>query len=313
MNADEFDLTMDDGGSVHVYRWTPKGEVRAVVQIAHGMAEHSARYSRLAEVLVEQGYAVWSHDHRGHGRTVTAVQDLGHFADEDGYGRLVSDLLAVRNAIGRNDDPAIGDTKVGLFAHSMGTFATQAALALRPPAPWDAVILSGSDAPRGKGVSALRQVAAFERRRHGKRGRSTLVDALAFGPYNAGFRPNRTKSDWLSRDPREVDAFIADPLTGFRLTNQSWVDFLDTRIRVARTGFTGVSPKDLPILLLAGDRDPVGRGGAGVRQLQAQLRSAGMTKVEAKLYPDARHELVNETNRDEVHADVLAFLAVTLG
>lgn len=311
---DGFDLLMDDGAAVRVYRWRPEGRARGVVQVTHGMAEHSGRYVRLAEVMVGAGYAVWAHDHRGHGRSVTSDEDLGHFGDEGGFERVLSDLIAVRDEIGRDlDGDGRGAVRVALFAHSMGTFFSQAALALRPPARWDAVVLAGSDAPGGVLIEALFQAARVERRRAGGRGRSAVLDALVFGLYNAGFRPTRTGSDWLTRDQVEVDAFLADPRTGFWLTNQAWVDFLGGRRQVAGAGFALVSPKDLPILLIAGDRDPVGRKGAGMRTLATQLRAGGLLDVEVRLYPDARHELLNETNRDEVHADVVAFLDRAIG
>jgi alpha-beta hydrolase superfamily lysophospholipase len=312
MRFDEFDLPMADGVAVHVRRWRPDGEPRAVVQIAHGMAEHSGRYARLAGVLVDAGHAVWAHDHRGHGRTARTDDDLGHFADEDGFALVVDDLLAVRSDLGREGQDGAG-RPVALFAHSMGTFVSQAALALRPPSPWDAVILAGSDAPGGLSYRAFLQTAKVERRLHGPRRRSTTLHELAFGPYNIAFRPTRTDSDWLSRDADEVDRFLADPRTGFHFTNQAWVDFIGGREHVAHTGFDALDPKDLPILLIAGDKDPVGRKGKGVRMLADQLRGAGLGDVEVRLYPGARHELVNETNRDEVHADVLEFLERTLG
>jgi alpha-beta hydrolase superfamily lysophospholipase len=312
MRADELDLTMTDGVAVHVRRWRPDGDPRAVVQITHGMAEHSGRYARLAGVLVGAGYAVWAHDHRGHGGTARSDDDLGHFADHHGFERVVDDLLEVRAELGGQGQDGAGPP-VALFAHSMGTFISQAALALRSPSPWEAVILTGSDAPGGLAYRAFLQVARVERRRQGPRGRSAILDALAFDPYNMAFRPTRTDSDWLSRDDTEVDLFLADPRTGFPLTNQAWVDFIAGREQVAHAGFGAVAPKDLPVLLIAGEKDPVGRKGKGVRMLADQLGRAGMRDVELRLYPGARHELVNETNRDQVHADVLSFLDRTLG
>jgi alpha-beta hydrolase superfamily lysophospholipase len=312
MRFDEFDLTMADGVAVHVRRWRPDGAPRAVVQITHGMAEHSGRYARLAGVLVGAGYAVWAHDHRGHGQTARSDDDLGHFADDDGFERVVDDLLEVRAELGRTGQDGDG-RKVALFAHSMGTFISQAALALHPPSQWESVVLAGSDAPGGLSYEAFLQAARVERRLHGPRARSSTLHALAFGPYNIAFRPTRTDSDWLSRDTDEVDRFLADPRTGFDLTNQAWVDFMGGREHVAHVGFDAIHPKDLPILLLAGDKDPVGRKGKGVRELAELLVAAGMVDVEVTLYPDARHELINETNRDEVHADVLAFLERTIG
>ncbi len=312
MRTDEFDLVMDDGVTVHVHRWEPGTAPRAVVQISHGMAEHVGRYTRLAEALVAEGYEVWAHDHRGHGGTALTDADLGHFADHDGFDRIVADLLAVRTEIDRAALERAGQ-RVALFAHSMGTFVTQSALALHPPAPWDAIILAGSDTPGGLPITAFHQVARLERLRIGGRGRSTLLDRLAFEPYNRAFRPTRTGSDWLTRDTAEVDRFVADPRAGFLFTTQAWSDFMAGRERVAATGFGAVQPKDLPILLLSGDRDPVGRMGKGVPQLAEQLREAGMTDVTVTTYPGARHELVNETNRDLVHADIQEFLARTIG
>ena len=312
MRSDELDLAMHDGVPVHVHRWLPETEPRAVVQITHGMAEHAGRYARLAAALVADGYAVWAHDHRGHGGTARTEADLGYFADDDGFDRIVADLLAVRAQISQADEDGAG-RPVALFAHSMGSFVTQSALALHPPAAWDAVILAGSDTPGGLPSTAFHQVARLERLRIGKRGRSTLLDRLAFEPFNRAFRPTRTGSDWLTRDTAEVDQFLADPRTGFLFTTQAWSDFMSGRARIASTGFADVQPKDLPILLLTGDRDPVGRMGKGVPQLAGQMRGAGLTNVQVTIYPGARHELVNETNRDLVHADIQAFLARTIG
>ena len=252
------------------------------------------------------------HDHRGHGRTARSDDDLGFFAEEAGFERVVADLLAVRAEIGCSG-PDGAAAPVALFAHSMGSFIAQSALTLHPPSPWRAVVMAGSDTPGGLPISALRQVARVERRRQGARGRSPLVDGLAFRPYNAAVRPTRTGSDWLSRDTTEVDTFISDPRTGFLFTNQAWLDFLGGREQVARLGFESVAPSDLPILLLSGDRDPVGRTGVGVPELSDQLRSGGLTDVGMTLYPGARHELVNETNRAQVTTDILTFLHRTLG
>ena len=312
MRSDEFDLAMDDGVTVHVRRWQPETEPRAVVQVTHGMTEHTGRYGRFAAALVADGYAVWAHDHRGHGGTAPAEADLGYFADEHGFDRIVSDLLAVRAEIGRQGGEGAG-RQVALFAHSMGSFITQSALAQHPPSAWDAVILAGSDTPGGPPTTAFHQVAKLERLRLGKRGRSTLLDKLAFGPFNRAFRPTRTGSDWLTRDTAEVDQYLADPRTGFLFTTQAWVDFMSGRCRIASTGFGAVRPKDLPILLLTGERDPVGRMGKGVPQLAGQLREAGLTDVQVITYPGARHELLNETNRDLVVADIQVFLARTIG
>jgi alpha-beta hydrolase superfamily lysophospholipase len=191
----------------------------------------------------------------------------------------------------------------------MGSFLALDALVHRGASRWDAVILSGTDAVGGPLAAAGKQVARLERLRQGPLGKSAVLSFLSFGSFNAAFKPARTPFDWLSRDAAEVDKYVADPWCGFRITNQSWVDFLDGMVRTGRDGYRTIAPKSLPIHLLAGERDPVGKAGAGVRKLAGQLRDAGLTAVTETLYPEARHEMINETNRDEVTRDVLAFFA----
>lgn len=302
MRADTFSLPARDGASLHVHRWLPDGEVRAIVQIAHGMAEHGARYGRFAEALTAAGYAVYADDHRGHGKT-TSDADLGHFGDEDGWALVVSDLRAL-TAHARAAHPGV---KLVFFGHSMGSFFLQWLLQ-KHGAELDAAILSGSNAPGSILERLGGGVARLERARTGKRGKSALLNFLSFGSFNDAFKPARTDFDWLSRDPAEVDAYIADPRCGHLCTNQLWVDLLGGLHGIALGGF-GNLRKDLPLYLFAGDRDPVSKGGKGVRELHDRFKSAGLTDVSLRLYADGRHEMLNETNRDEVTADVLKFLA----
>jgi alpha-beta hydrolase superfamily lysophospholipase len=309
MTTDSFILPRD-GVSLFIHRFLPSDgkEPTAIVQIAHGMAEHAARYERFAGALTSAGYAVYANDHRGHGRTA-ADADLGHFGDEDGWGKMVGDLCALADHL-RATHPG---KKLYLFAHSMGSFLALDALVHRGAANgsgrWDKVVLSGSDAPGGALPAAGRQAAKLERLRQGKRGKSALLSFLSFGSFNGPFKPARTPFDWLSRDPLEVDKYVADPHCGFRVTNQSWVDFLGGLIAIGKDGYGGVRPKTLPILIFSGQRDPVGKAGEGVKKLVEQLRDGGLTEVTERLYPEGRHEMLNETNRDEVTRDVLAFLA----
>jgi alpha-beta hydrolase superfamily lysophospholipase len=301
MRSDTFSLPGRDGAAVHVYRWLPDGEVRAIVQIAHGMAEHAARYARLAEALTAAGYAVYADDHRGHGKTCSEA-DVGHFADRDGWDLVLSDLRALGQRA-REEHPG---KKLVFFGHSMGSFFGQQLLQ-RHWRDYDAMIFSGTNAP-GSVLERLGGGAArLERARGGPRGKSALLSFLSFGSFNDAFKPARTDFDWLSRDPAEVDKYVADPRCGFRCTNQLWVDLLDGLRAIATSGF-GAVRKDLPVHLFSGDRDPVSRGGKGVRELHERLRSAGLTDVSMRLYPEGRHEMLNETNRDEVMRDVLAVL-----
>ncbi len=302
MPTDSFVLERP-GASLFVHRFLPEGEPIGVVQIAHGMAEHAARYARFAAALNEAGYAVYASDHRGHGRTATDAS-LGHFGDDDGWGAMVRDLCALADDV-RARHP---DTSFTLFAHSMGSFMALDALVHEGRSRWDRVILSGSDAVGGPLAKVGKQLAKLERVRGGKEGKSALLSFMSFGSFNAAFKPARTSFDWLSRDEVEVDKYVADPRCGFRITNQSWVDFLEGLYRTGRDGYGSVQPKSLPMLVFAGSRDPVGKAGAGVKKLVEQLREGGLTEVTEKLYPEGRHEMLNETNRDQVTADVLAFL-----
>jgi alpha-beta hydrolase superfamily lysophospholipase len=302
MRADTFTLSARDGASIHVYRWLPDGEVRAIVQIAHGMAEHAARYARFAEALTGAGYVVYADDHRGHGKTASDA-DLGHFGDTHGWDLVTSDLIA----LGKRARTEHAGKKLVYFGHSMGSFFGQTILQ-KHARDYDAMILSATNAPGSVLERAGTAAARLERLRGGVRGKSALLSFLSFGSFNDAFKPARTDFDWLSRDPAEVDKYVADPLCGFRCTNELWVQLLDGLHAIATGGF-GTVPKDFPVHLFAGDRDPVSRGGKGVTELHERLRSAGLTRASIRLYPEGRHEMLNETNRDEVTKDLLAVLS----
>ncbi len=308
MRADTFMLAARDGASIHVHRWLPDAgkDVRAIVQIAHGMAEHGARYGRFAEVLTGAGYAVYADDHRGHGKTCTEA-DVGHFGDRHGWDLVLSDLLALGKKA-RAEQPG---KKLIFLGHSMGSFFGQHILQ-KNARDYDGMVLSGTNAPGSVLERAGGGIARLERLRGGVRGKSALISFLSFGSFNDAFKPARTDFDWLSRDAAEVDKYIADPRCGFRCTNELWVELLDGLRVIATSGF-GAVPKDFPVHLFAGDRDPVSRGGKGVTELHERLVSAGLKNATIRLYPEARHETLNETNRDEVVQDVLAALERMVG
>lgn len=284
MQESTLSVSTRDGNQLHVYRWAPDGAAKAVIQVQHGLAEHAARYRRFAEALTAAGYLVYAADARGSG--LSAAGDYGNWGP-DGWPGWVDDVGRL-NARIKADNPGL---KLVLFGHSMGSFASQHYL-LDHSSDVDAVVLSGSTDVAG------------------------LVDALAgdepadLSAFNAPF-PFRTGFEWLSRDEAEVDAYVADPACGWAAPMPSG---LDTLKRASDAGaVAGVRP-DLPILLVSGDHDPVGGpGGVGVQVVAQRYRDAGVHDVTAILYPAARHELLNETNRDEVTADVLAFLQRTVG
>ena len=286
-----------------IHRWDDLPKPRALVHVVHGMSEHGGRYARLAAALNAAGYAVWAHDHRGHGRNQTPPVGLGHFADAGGWRLVVDDAWAVSEVL----KAAHPELPLVLFAHSMGSFVGQTLIA-EHGAAYRAVVLCGSNGPPGALEGVLRFVAHLQRRALGRRRPGTWLDRLVMGTYNRQFAPNRTRADWLSRDAAEVDRFIADELCGTPLTAQSWVDFLEGKAVLGRADLLGRIPRELPIRLIAGARDPVGENGKGVRRLLATYEAAGLRRVSMKLYEGARHELVNEINREEVSAELIAWL-----
>lgn len=306
MRADHFAFKTADGVELFVYRWLPDDPAgaMAMVQIAHGMAEHGGRYERFAQALTAAGYAVFAPDHRGHGRTARSGDDLGYLADTDGFNRVVEDHLALNGRM-QKDLPG---RPVYLFGHSMGATLAQVYIG-RHGETLRGAILSGTTARQGPLILFALGAARLEMTFRGNRERSPLLTALSFGAFNRPFRPNRTEFDWLSRDAAEVDKYVADPLCGFTCTTSFFCD-LFTGVRIAHAAATYAEvPAGLPILVFSGDQDPVGGFGKSVRQTVAAYREAGCRDVTGKDYPGGRHEMLNETNRDAVTADILAWLA----
>lgn len=303
MQPHQFQFRASDGAIIHVRRWLPDGPPRAVLQIAHGMAEHGGRYGRFAAALAGAGFACYASDHRGHGLTAARPEDLGFFAERDGWRRVLDDLWQLN----RHIDAQHPGLPLIFFGHSMGSFLGQQFMAEHGAALTGA-ILSGSNGPPGPLVTLGRLAAQIERFRLGPRGRSGLLDQLSFGEFNRAFEPARTRFDWLSRDPAEVDAYIADPLCGFVCCTELWCELLANLPRLAAPGMLARVRKDLPLLVVAGAADPVSAGTRGLVRLLDAWREAGLTRVRHVFYPGARHELLNETNRDEVTADILRWL-----
>ncbi|RMF20157.1 MAG: alpha/beta fold hydrolase [Gammaproteobacteria bacterium] len=299
------ELIAEDGHRIPLYVWAPPEEtpVRCVVQITHGMAEHAGRYTRFARFLNSHGAVVVAHDHRGHGRTLRTMTP-GHYGDRNGWQAVCQDLFQVHQHICETwpDRPRF------LFAHSMGSFIAQAAI-MAHPFSLEGLALSGSNREALPRILGALQIARLERWRQGRRGKSALIYHLSFGAFNQRFRPARTDHDWLSSDPDEVDRYLKDPLCGFRCTNETWVQLLKGLSKLfARSGLDAM-PRDLPVLILSGDQDPVGRYGQGPRKLARDLQQAPCGPVTCAFYPAGRHELVNESFRDRVMQDVASWLS----
>jgi len=302
MQAEITTVAAPDGVDVHLHIWRPDeaSTLRGVVVISHGLAEHSARYSRFAEALTAAGFTVYAHDHRGHGRTSTEAEH-GFFAETNGWQRVIDDLGRVIDRA-RKDNPGV---PCALFGHSMGSTIALSWLVGNSQRV-DAAVLAGPTGKVGPLLRVGRVVASVEVRRLGKRGPSKLLNSMAFGAYNKAFKPNRTDFDWLSKDPAEVDAYVADPWCGFIASAQLWVDLLGAQALIQSPAI-GRIRRDLPIYIVAGSRDPVGGQGAQVKSWIKLARGYGLA-VEERMWIDGRHEMLNEVERDKFTADVIAWL-----
>jgi alpha-beta hydrolase superfamily lysophospholipase len=301
MKTADFSFQTEDRASLHVSGWAVDAP-KAVVQVIHGMAEYGSRYARLAAALAAAGYTTYAHDHRGHGKSISDASPPGHIADHDSWNLIVEDAHGVNREIARRH-PGL---PIIVLGHSMGSFVLQQLL-FEHPADMVAAALSGSNGKPPAKAAAGKLLARIERARVGRRNPSRLLTRLTFGDYNKAFAPARTDFDWLSRDSAEVDAYIADPLLGFEVSTETWVDLLTGLDRIADPSNVARVPKGMPLYLFAGDRDPVGDFGKGMRRLHDAYQRAGIADVRLKLYPGGRHESFNETNRQEVTADFIAW------
>jgi alpha-beta hydrolase superfamily lysophospholipase len=289
-------LSAADNHSIPVYLWEPEGEVVGVVQVFHGLGEHAARYQRFANAANQAGFAVCAHDHRGHG---ARAEQAGFFAPEHGWDLLVTDGRQVFEFLRSR----YAGKSIVLLGHSMGSYIAQS-YAMRYGDQLAALILSGSTWPSRLRLFPGRLLAVLESWRHGRRGESALLDKLGFGDFNKRFEPARTELDWLSRDPDEVDLYVADSLCGGPYSTGLWRDLLGGLLEVSKNAALRRIPQNLPILITGGADDPVG-GEIGMSELYSRYAATGHRDVAKKTYAGGRHEMLNETNRDEFTTDLL--------
>jgi alpha-beta hydrolase superfamily lysophospholipase len=295
-------LKVADGIQLVYRRWLPDGNVRGTVQIVHGASEHAGRYARVADALTDRGLAVYAMDLRGHGRTAEST-GVGRFGGT-GVDTVLNDVQALHQVM-TSDHPGVPRILLG---HSMGSIIALAA-AERDGGDLAGLALSG---PIGVAPALTDTISALDAAVAAGMGDQAL-DAL--GAFNQAFEPARTKFDWLSRDPAEVDAYVSDPLCGddIPLTYAYAAGVFGLAVRGVQPEAVAQLPDGLPVLLISGERDPVGGEAATqVTALADALRGRGLP-VEQHVYPDARHEVFNETNRDEVVADLLAWVDQRLG
>jgi len=297
--------SLEDGVTLYVHLW-PTKNATGWVHIMHGMSEHGGRYDGLAKVLNSEGFNVSAGDHRGHGYTGKGVNTLGHLANQNGWNKVVVDQAEIITHLQQQ-----WSQPLTILGHSMGSFlATRVAqrYAKKLANQLQGLVLSGSNYSPPWLFRIGSVIASFERWRRGPLAQSRLLDQLSFGSFNNNFKPLRTPKDWISSDSVAVDTYIADPLAGHGISNQFWYDFLLGLAELSEPESMSKINNNLPIYLFSGDKDPVGKQGRGVIALQKALQRAGSKQVDCCLYPNGRHEMLNELNKQQVIKDLLVWL-----
>ena len=309
MTRNEFTFPSADGKTgIHAVEWLPEGRPRAVLQVSHGVAEYVLRYEPLAEYLTARGFAVAGHDHLGHGGSVAPGGARLYFGPKGSWNWVVDDLYTRYNLLKKQ----FPDIPLFLLGHSLGSFLARTYL-IRYPGTVDGAVIMGTGQMSPALVAAGRAVAALERRRVGEDRSSPMVDKLAFGGYNRRFAPNRTGFDWLSLNPENVDRYIADPLCGGSASIGLFREMLGGLRFIAKPGNLKKMNANTPVLFLSGAMDPVGECGRGVRRAYRSFLKAGARDLSIQLYPELRHEILNEACREDVCHDLYLWLTEKAG
>lgn len=298
----QHNLRAEDGHDIRVQAWRPDTPPTRVIQVLHGLGEYSDRYARFAAAAAGRGMAVCVHDQRGHGPD---ADHPGWLATSDGWQKLIDDAETVNNDI-RDQFP---ETPIVLLGHSMGSYVAQN-FSMYHGSRIDALLLSASTWPSKLKLYPALLIAYAEGWRAGLSNRSGLLHFLGFSGFNKPFRPARTELDWLSRDEAEVDTYMNDPLCGGPFTCGLWRDLFGGLVRIYSDQELMRIPSDLPILITGGEKDPVG-GDRGMGNLATHYAQTMHSRLTVKIYPEGRHEMLNEVNRDEVAADWLDWIEAT--
>lgn len=303
MSKQEFSLTTPDGVNLVCYKHLPQNETKAVMIIVHGMAEHAQRYDSFAEYLSSQNYATYAYDQRGHGKTAGSIENLGFFAEENGWQKVTDDLqLIVSKA--KEENPG---KKIFILGHSMGSFITRTYIA-QYSQNIDGAILSGTAGSAGLIGKVGKMLTCVISTFKGKRSLSPLLDKMSFGDFNKSFAPNRTKFDWLSSDNSEVDKYVNDPYCGTIFSIGFFNNLMNGLEYVSKLSNAQKVRKDLNMYLFSGGKDPVSKNAKQIPEVFEMYKNAGIENISMKIYDDARHETLNETIKNEVYADILNWL-----
>jgi alpha-beta hydrolase superfamily lysophospholipase len=295
-------LPSPTGAALNLHASAAKAPPRGVIQVNHGLAEHAARYGRFAAAMSAAGFHVYAHDHRGHGGTTAPDAPPGMFGRTDGAQKVIADVAAVHDLIaGRH--PGL---PVIVFGHSMGGLIAMNFL-LRHPRRVAAAAIWNANVAAGFAGRAAQAILAWERFRLGSDVPSRLLPRLTFRAWARAFPDRRTEFDWLSRDPAEVDRYVADPLCGWDPSVSMWADLFRLIFFGADARNFESLPRDMPFSLAGGAKDPATDGGRTVLALADRMKRMGFSNLETRIYADTRHESLNEVNREPITADFAAW------
>ncbi len=286
------------GSKIHACRWTPEGEVKAIVQIVHGIAEYVERYDDFANYLNSKGILVVAEDHMGHGKSICDATPKGCFVG--GWQTAVKDTYRLL----KNTMDEFSGVPFILFGHSMGSFMARTILARHPESGISGAIICGSAWMPDAVIGAGKMVADLVCRRNGQHNPSPFLQKMMFGSYNNKIEHPRTACDWLTRDQKIVDTYVADPLCGFIPSAGLVRAMMEGLQYIQNSKNLDAMKKDLPVYFIAGGDDPVGGYGSGVQRCAEEFKKHGREHVDVKIYPLCRHEIHNEINRQEVYDDV---------
>lgn len=302
-NVKEYSFPSATGiADIYIRSISPAGtnNIKGIISIVHGMAEHTDRYVEIAQYIASKGYAVFMHDHAGHGKSITSEDDLGYFGESDGSEKITDDVNSVVE-IAKKEFPSVPCI---IWGHSMGSFVTRKFIA-KYPGKTDAAVIcgtSGANPAAGAGIMVAKLIAVFLGTRH----RSALLDKMAFGAYNKKFN-NVTGFEWLSVNENNIQSYVKDKLCGYTFTTGGFKDLFTLLSDVSTEEWYNSIPADYPVYLIAGDMDPVGNYGKGVNEVYNKLKNTNHSNVSIKLYKGLRHEIHNEDCRETVLDDIIRF------
>lgn len=300
----EFYYPSGDGQTkIHGIVWRPEMDVKAVLQICHGMVEYIDRYNDFAQYLAERGVCVVGHDHLGHGKSVQSEEYLGFFHESHGNKYVITDIHRLR----RMTEKDYAGVPYFMMGHSMGSFLLRQYLTMRAEGLAGAIIMGTGYMPHGllaAGQMVCRTIAAVK----GWQYRSEFMNQLGMGGYNKQFEPSESTKDWITSDEEMRKKYEADPLCSFTFTVNGYYQMFEGMKVLTKKNAMDKIPGSLPVLFVSGAEDPVGSNGEGVARVFRKYERAGIQDVKMKLYPQSRHEILNESNREQVYEDLYQWM-----